>query len=178
VEAEAIARAERAALALAADLLPALSEGLTENAADRICTALLAGLDLEAVAVNGPDRIISSWGDGMEHHPPGGSYRTNLDGRAIARREPAVARTSRQVGCAVVDCPITSGVAAPIIVDGDVVGLLSGWRTGRRPLSRPTIEAITGLAALFAARLHGPAPAAATEQPQPLRSAASLRSDR
>ena len=149
-----MARADRTALALAAELLPSLSDGLTEMSSDRICTALLAGLDIEAVAVNGPDRIIASWGEGMEHHPAGGPYRTSVVGRAIAARGPAVARTLRQVGCAVVGCPLTSGIAAPIIVGGEVVGVLSGWRTQRRPLSRPTIQAIVGLAGLFAARLE------------------------
>lgn len=170
-----MARAERTALALAAELLPSVSDGLTASAGDRICTALLAALDVEAVAVNGPDRIIASWGEGMEHHPAGGMYRTTLVGRALASGRPQVARTSRQVGCAVVECPLTSGVVAPIVVNGRVAGVLSGWRTARRPLARPTVEAITGLAALFAARL---ADDDATERPQPVRSVASLHSDR
>jgi LytS/YehU family sensor histidine kinase len=167
-----MARAERTALALAAELLPSLSDGLTETAGDRICTALLAALDLEAVAINGPDRIIASWGEGMDHHPSGGPYRTAVVGRAIAARRPTVARTTRQIGCAVVDCPLTSGIAAPIVVGGEVEGVLSGWRTQRRPLSRPTIEAIVGLAALFAARLQGGRGQAGDPRPDETRSEA------
>jgi LytS/YehU family sensor histidine kinase len=101
--------------------------------------------------------ILAACGEGMDHHVAGAPYRTRLVGRVLASGEPASARTSRAIGCAVPECPLTAGVAAPIVIDGEPVAVLSAWRTQRRPLGRPTVELVLGLADVIAARLseHG-----------------------
>lgn len=142
------------ALAIVAAILPDLGEGLTLEAADRICGSLRDALHIEGFAINGPEQIIGSCGEGMDHHRPGDRYRTRLIGRVLATGHTAVGRTSRSIGCADPDCPFTGGIAVPVTIDGRIVAVLSAWRTQRRPLSRSTVDILEGLADIFAARLH------------------------
>lgn len=146
------------ALALAAEIIPLVAGGLTAHSAQQVCEALRERAKVDAVALTGGDGVIlAACGEGMEHHVAGAPYRTKLIGRVLSSAVPATARTTRAIGCVVPTCPLTAGVAAPIVVDGRVLGALSAWRTERRPLGRRTIELVVGLADVIAAQLRATA---------------------
>lgn len=142
------------ALTIAAEILPYLSDGLTRDSAERVCATLRERSNADAVGLtHGDGVILATCGDGVEHHAAGGPYRTKLVGRVLTSGEPGTARTARAIGCVVPDCRLTAGIAAPILVDGSAVAVLSAWRIDRHPLGRGTVDLVLGIAGVIAARL-------------------------
>jgi len=129
-------RSTDAGLLLAiAEVLPVLTRGLDPVASGALVKVALRELGCDAAAVVGPDQILAYAGIGGDHHIPGQPYRTLLAGRSLVDGRTVVARGARAVGCAVPNCPLTSGVAAPIKLSGQVAATLVLLRAERRPLS-------------------------------------------
>lgn len=128
-------------LGLLAEALPLLRDGLTRGSADRLADLLLRRLDIDAVSVVDADQVLGRRGSGSDHHRVGDPHRTALTRRVLAGGGAGVARGARAIGCPLPDCPLTSAVVAPLVVDGRTVGALKLYRTGRRPIS-PTLVAV------------------------------------
>lgn len=128
-------------LGLLAEALPLLRDGLTRGSADRLADLLLRRLDVDAVSVVDADQVLGRRGRGSDHHRVGDPHRTALTRQVLAGGGTGVARGARAIGCPLPDCPLTSAVVAPLLVDGRTVGALKLYRTGKRPIS-PTLVAV------------------------------------
>lgn len=116
-------------------ILPNLRRGLNEQSGAEIAGLLQRHLRVDAAAVLNGETVVAYLGEGSDHHGQGRPYRMLVTGRALASRDLVVARGARAVGCAVATCTLTSGVAAPIIVAGEVAGAIVLLNSARHPMS-------------------------------------------
>lgn len=111
-----------------------LTEGLTEEGADKAGKHLLAILGADALAICDGIGLLTWTGTG-EHHRRD-AFAHSADSRSSGRT--AVTPT---VGCADPDCPVRSAVTSPIVSDERVVGTLTAYTTETSPgLARATEE--------------------------------------
>lgn len=141
-------------LELLVEALPLLRDGLTRGSADRLADLLLRCLDVDAVSVVDADQVLGRRGAGSDHHRVGDPHRTALTRRVLAGGGAGVARGARAIGCPLPDCPLTSAVVAPLIVDGRTVGALKLYRTGKRPISPRLVAVAEGLGRLLGVYLE------------------------
>ncbi|GAB3885339.1 histidine kinase [Kibdelosporangium lantanae] len=133
----AVTRATYETLHTAWSAAPPLRGGLTPANARKSVKYLRALLGTQALALTDPNGLLAWDGDGFHCH-----------GHVIVERTMAVMLTGRtqvlgreRLGCTDPDCPARYAVAAPLTIDGRVVGALAGCGAVASPgLVRATVE--------------------------------------
>ncbi len=143
-----------ALLSLLVDALPLLRGGLTPGAADALARLLLRRLKVDAVAVVDGERVLARRGVGSDHHRAGDPHRTALTQRVLARPRTVVAHGREAIGCPHPGCPLTAAVVAPLLVQGQVVGALKLYRSGRGRIGADVVQVARGLARIFGVYLE------------------------
>lgn len=114
-----------------------LRDGLTPAAASKATRQLRSMLGSRAIAITDPDALLSWDGEGAQQH-----------GRTVHRQAEPVLTSGRtvvldedDVQCPDPDCPIRSGVLAPIVAEDRVVAVLGAYGPSVSPgLVRATEE--------------------------------------
>jgi LytS/YehU family sensor histidine kinase len=110
-----------------------LRRGLTPEAARRTAQLLRPVLGGDAIAITDTTQVLAFVGPGADHHLVGGPMRTAVARRAIDRRRTVVVRRAADIGCPDPDCPLRTGVVAPLTVGTRVVGALTVLRVHDEP---------------------------------------------
>jgi two-component system LytT family sensor kinase len=124
-----------------------LRSGLTAEAAGRTAELLRPMLDVDAVGISDRHELLAFVGTGDDHHVPGHSSMA-IATRAMTGARTIVATTGSRVGCRHDDCPLQSGVVAPLIIGSRVVGALGVYRLVPKPPSREVVEGMAGILSL------------------------------
>jgi two-component system LytT family sensor kinase len=142
------------ALALANRTLPYLRRGLTGVTAHKTALVLHEFLQPAAVAIVGGRQILAHVGAGSDHHEPGREPLTRLTHEVLRTGRPAVARTPEAIGCSRPDCPLTSAVIAPLIVQRRLVGSLAIYFGDGQPLTAGKVKMVRAMAQLMSLQLE------------------------
>jgi two-component system LytT family sensor kinase len=113
-----------------------LGDGLTPEGAERAGRHLLSILGAHAVSIADVGSVLSWTGPGDHHRSQalGFGEQTRTSGRTVVHG-------GDDVVCADPDCPIRTGVTAPLVLDDLVVGTLTAWTEHPSPgLARATEE--------------------------------------
>ncbi len=131
-------RADAAELSLeiASRTLPYLRQGLTEASAVKTAQIIYELTKVDSVSITDAARVLAFVGAGDDHHRVGEAIMTQSTHKSIQEKRLVVMYTPEERGCPVADCPLKSGVVAPLFVHGDEVA-------GTIKLSRKEINGVS-----------------------------------
>ena len=125
-----------------------LRRGLTPEAADRTVRLLRPLLGGDAVAITDTSRVLAYVGPGRDHHRPGQDVMTGATARVLAGGRTAVLHTRGELNCPDPDCPLRTGVIAPLAIGGRIIGALKVYRVDFPAPSARTVEGMAGILSL------------------------------
>ncbi|HET9719605.1 MAG TPA: histidine kinase [Solirubrobacteraceae bacterium] len=121
-------RAMQTALHAATVMLPHLRRGLSEETAGRAIAHLRTLTQASAVVLGDRERVLAFEGLGEDHHAAGDPL---IPISAPAREDRL--HVESQVRCEHPDCPLGAAIAAPLLVQGELVGsFVALYGRGRR----------------------------------------------
>ena len=141
-------------LDLLVEALPHLRGGLRTESARFTARLLYERLGLDAASVvSSTDGILGYIGAGSDHHLEGTPHLTDVTRRTLAIGHPYTTTHRDEIGCPVLNCPITSVTIAPFVVRGNVVGALKLYRAGQAMTERD-VRVATGIARVLSVYLE------------------------
>jgi two-component system LytT family sensor kinase len=142
-------RAMQTALHAATVMLPQLRRGLSEESAARAVIHLRTLTQAAAVALGDREAVLAFDGIGSDHH----HARDHLIPISAPAREDRV-HVESQIRCDHPDCPLGAAVAAPLLVQGEMVGsFVALYARGRRVTPDDT-RTVAEAASLVSAQLE------------------------
>lgn len=141
--------AMQTALHAATVMLPHLRRGLSEETAARAIVHLRTLTQASAVALGDRERVLAFDGLGDDHHAAGDPL---IPISAPAREDRL--HVESQIRCAHSDCPLGAAIAAPLLVQGELVGsFVALYARGRRVTPDDT-RTVAEAASLVSAQLE------------------------
>ena len=150
-------RADAAELSLeiASRTLPYLRQGLTEASAVKTAQIIYELTKVDSVSITDAARVLAFVGAGDDHHRVGEAIMTQSTHKSIQEKRLVVMYTPEERGCPVADCPLKSGVVAPLFVHGDeVAGTIKLSRKEINGVSEVDIRLADGLAHLLSVQIQ------------------------
>ncbi len=93
-------------------------------------------------------------GKGDDHHKAGEPIVTQSTKRTIANAGLSIIRTPEDRGCPNPDCPLRSGVVAPLIAHGVVVGTIKLSRSEEAGVGEMDVQLVRGIAQLLSVQIE------------------------
>lgn len=148
------AKAAELSLRIASKTLPYLRHGLNIESAALTAKIIYDLTGVDAVSITDRDRVLAYVGKGSDHHRSGEPILTESTKRAIQQGCLSILYTNEERGCPVRDCPLSSGVAAPLISYGTVAGTVKLSRCGEGEVSEMDIQIASGIAQLLSVQIE------------------------
>jgi two-component system LytT family sensor kinase len=142
-------RAMQAAVHAATVMLPQLRRGLSEETASKAVSHLRTLTQASAVALADGESVLAFDGLGEEHHHSGDA----LAPLAAVSSEDRV-HVEQQVDCSDPFCPLGAAVAAPLVVQGQLVGSLIALYPRGRLVKPDDTRTVAEAASLVSAQLE------------------------
>lgn len=154
-EAERIAvRQSHRVLAAARETVQYLRTGLTPGTAAAVVEIILKNIKVSAVSISDLEKCLAFKGVGEDHHAANDPLKTELTREVIREGTYRVAHRKEEIGCENPECPLSSAVIVPLKVNGETVGTLKLYRSGRRVINVVDVEVALGLATLFSTQIE------------------------
>ncbi|MGQ9525324.1 MAG: histidine kinase [Armatimonadota bacterium] len=134
------------AFAIANRTLPFLRHGLTEESAQHIVQVIRSVADLGAVAITDGQRVLAHVGAGADHHRPGDALPGGPTALALETGTSQVLHSRADIGCQHPNCPLSSGVVAPLFHDERIIGCVHLYGAEGRPVSKDVVGLAVGIA--------------------------------
>lgn len=135
--------------------LPILSKGLDYETADETAKVIMQNTNLDAVGITDTEKILAFRGIGSDHHKPTTPIKTKSTKRALETKGIVIMVDELDIGCAVEDCPLRSGVAVPLKdSSGEVFGVLKLYRKERAMITPFDVEMAKGLANILSLQVE------------------------
>ncbi|SMC69972.1 LytS/YhcK type 5TM receptor domain-containing protein [Sporomusa malonica] len=148
------AKAAELSLRTASKTLPYLRHGLNSRSATETANIIYELTKVDAVSITDREKILAYIGKGSDHHRAGEPILTQSTKRAVAEGTLAVIHTHEERGCPVPDCPLHSGVVAPLIAQGVVVGTIKLSRMQAGGVNEMDIQLARGIAELLSVQIE------------------------
>jgi two-component system LytT family sensor kinase len=147
VGAESAARALR----IAERASSAMTRGLSPEVAAEVARIIHEETGVGAVSVTDTQSVLAFVGIGADHHQVGAAIRSELVRRAVAAHEVVFLDGVREAfRCPIHDdCPLTSALIVPLVVDGEVLGTIKLYEPANKAFLRINRTLGEGLSALF-----------------------------
>lgn len=148
------AKAAELALKIASKTLPHLRQGLNIQSATETAKIVYELTKADAVSITDREKVLGFVGKGAEHHRIGEPILTQSTKRVNAGGGLTVIHSHEERGCPVPDCPLRSGVVAPLVAQGAVVGTIKLSRTQTGEVNEMDIELARGIAQLLSVQIE------------------------
>ena len=123
-----------------------LHEGLNAKTALKIANILRTETKAAAVAITDNEKVLGFVGAGADHHTANSPILTQATKQAIHSRNTLIFNSKAEIGCPDPLCPLTSVIEAPLIVDGQVQGILILYKANDEVITSYEAEIIQGVA--------------------------------
>jgi LytS/YehU family sensor histidine kinase len=123
-----------------------LHEGLNSKTAFMIASILRTETKAAAVAITDNEKVLSFVGIGSEHHKVNEPILTRATQQAMTSRQTLIFNHHEEIGCPNPHCPLTSVIEAPLVVDGQVQGVLKLYKANDEVITAYEAEIIQGIA--------------------------------
>jgi LytS/YehU family sensor histidine kinase len=123
-----------------------LHEGLNAKTAFKIASILRAETKAAAVAITNNETVLSFVGIGADHHMANSPILTRATQQAVNSRQTLIVNSREEIGCPDPLCPLTAVIEAPLIVDGQVQGILKLYKANGEVITPYEAELIQGIA--------------------------------
>lgn len=149
------ADAAELSLEIASRTLPYLRQGLTAESAAVTARIIYDLTKVDSVSITDAHNVLAFVGAGDDHHRVGEPLMTQSTRRAIEERKSVVFYTPEDRGCPVANCPLKSGVAAPLFFQGgEIAGTIKLCRTEINGITEVDIRLADGLAHLLSVQIQ------------------------
>lgn len=148
------AKAADLSLRIASRTLPFLRHGLTIQSARETAKIIYELTKVDAVCITDREFVLAHIGKGSDHHKTGEPILTQSTKHAISDQSLTVLHTPEERGCPFPDCPLHSGVVAPLIVNGVVEGTIKLSRSDEGQVSETDIRMVSGIAELLSVQIE------------------------
>jgi two-component system, LytTR family, sensor histidine kinase LytS len=148
------ARAAELSLEIASRTLPYLRQGLYIDSAQRTAEIIYELTKMDSVSITDREKVLGFVGKGDDHHKIGEPLQTESTKRALNEGNLIVLNTPEDRGCPHEDCPLKSGVVAPLFVNGAVVGTIKLSRSEINSVSEIDIRLADGIANLLSVQIQ------------------------
>lgn len=149
------ADAAELSLEIASRTLPHLRQGLTAQSAEITAQTIYDLTKVDSVSITDAHNVLAFVGAGDDHHRVGEPLMTHSTRRAIEEKKAVVFYTPEDRGCPVPDCPLKSGVAAPLFFQGgEIAGTIKLCRTEVNGVTEVDIRLADGLAHLLSVQIQ------------------------
>ena len=140
-------------LSLAGKTLEAMTEGLTIDAAQKICDLLLPVTDTIAVAITSSTSILGYAGVDKDLNPTNGNIRTAATHRVLDDGTMRIITTAAEIGFPVDRHNINAAIIAPLRQGGEIIGTLKFYYPTPRNLTETQQSIANGFADLLSVQL-------------------------
>ncbi len=147
------ARQTDAMLRLSSTMVDLTSEGLDEEAAQRICEILLPSTQAIAVAITNRDIILGYAGYMEADNPSGAKIRTQATHEVIAEGEPRVIYTREDIGFPEGTKMIEAAIIIPLTVGRDIFGTLKFYYRSARKITETQKSIAQGFGTLLSTQI-------------------------
>ncbi len=149
------ADAAELSLEIASRTLPYLRQGLNEASAAKTACIIKELTGVDSVSITDTKNVLAFVGAGDDHHKVGQPILTQSTRKAIKEKRLVVLYTAEDRGCPVPDCPLNSGVAAPLFSQsGEVAGTIKLSRMENNSVTEVDIRLADGLAHLLSVQIE------------------------
>ncbi|EGO63391.1 histidine kinase internal region [Acetonema longum DSM 6540] len=148
------AKAADLALAIASRTLPYLRHGLNLTSAGETAKIIYQLTKVDAVSITDTEKVLAFVGKGNDHHKAGEPILTRSTQGTIANACLSIIRTAEDRGCPVPGCPLQSGVVAPLVAHGTVVGTVKISRSAESGISEMDVQIARGIAQLLSVQIE------------------------
>lgn len=148
------AQAAELSLEIASRTLPYLRHGLTPASAQKTAEIIHELTKVDAVCITDRETVLAFVGLGDDHHRPGQPISTASTRRVLDEQRLIVLNTAADRGCTMPDCPLQSGVAAPLFSHGEIVGTIKLSRTASNTVGAMDVRLVDGLANLLSVQIQ------------------------
>ncbi len=149
------ADAAELALEIASRTLPYLRQGLNKASAAKTAQIIYELTKVDSVSITDAENVLAFIGAGDDHHRVGEPMITQSTRKAVQEKRLQVLYTPEERGCPVPDCPLKSGVVAPLFFHGDeVAGTIKLSRTEINSVTEVDIRLADGLAHLLSVQIQ------------------------
>lgn len=148
------AKAAQLSLQIASQTLPYLRHGLSLQSAAETAKIIYELTNVDAVSITNREIVLSHIGKGADHHRAGEPIITQSTKRALNEGCLSVLYTNEDRGCPVADCPLSSGVVAPLVANGCVVGTIKLSHSGAGEVSEMEVQIANGVAQLLSVQIE------------------------
>lgn len=148
------AQAAELSLEIASRTLPYLRQGLTPASAQKTAEIIYELTNMDSVAITDQATVLAFVGLGDDHHKPGQPINTASTRKVLEEQKLIVMQTPEDRGCSVADCPLGSGVAAPLFSHGEAVGVIKLSRAAASAMGAMDVQLADGLANLLSVQIQ------------------------
>ncbi len=130
--------------------------GLTIKSAQSVAEIICSEIEADAVAVTDTERVLAFIGEGDDHHIVGQPFITQATKLAMQNQHTVITDDKESIGCPVEDCPLTSVIEAPLLVNNRFQGSIKVYKTGTGVILPYEAELVQGIADFLSLQLlHG-----------------------
>jgi len=130
-----------------------LRQGLSEEVADKLAHELYYELKPAAVAITDDTKVLAFLGYGSDHHVKGKPILTAATTLSKERGETVIATDKGGIGCPHPNCPLTTVVDVPLMINHEFMGSIKIFKINKEPILPYEIELIQGIADFLSLQL-------------------------
>ena len=147
------ARQTDSMLQLSSSTLDVMQDGLTPEAAQKVCELVLPTTAAVAAAITDTEQILGYAGFQAAHNPTGSAIRTQATRDAIANGQMQVLRSAREIGFPEGVDTIQGAIIQPLWVGSNVVGTLKLYYRTPRKMTETQESIAHGLGRLISTQM-------------------------
>lgn len=124
----------------------AFRHGLNENSARKVADLIYSEINADAVAITDVEKTLAFIGQGADHHVVGEIFITQATKRAMEGRQTIIVNDKAGIGCPVTNCPLSTVVATPLVVNNRFQGSIKLYKSGNKIISPYEAKLVQGIA--------------------------------
>jgi len=148
------AKAAELSLQIASLTLPYLRHGLNQTSASATAEIIYKLTKMDAVSISDRNVVLAFIGKGSDHHRAGEPVITQSTRQALSEGHVIILHNPEDRGCPIPDCPLKSGVVAPLVVHGSIVGTIKLSSSNIGEISPMNVRIVSGIAQLLSVQIE------------------------
>jgi len=148
------AQAAELSLEIASRTLPYLRHGLTTKSAQKTADIIFKLTKVDAVSITDREVVLAYVGLGDDHHKVGEPIMTHATKRVLDEGKPMVISSLEARGCPTLNCPLQSGVIAPLLAQGVSIGTIKLSKKQEHDVCELDLRIVDGVANLLSVQIQ------------------------
>jgi two-component system sensor histidine kinase LytS len=148
------ATAAEVSLEIASRTLPYLRHGLTTDSAQKTAEIIFKLTKVASVSITDREVVLAYIGLGDDHHKVSQPIMTSSTKRTIKEGQVLISSSQEERGCPVENCPLHSGVVAPLTAHGMTIGTIKLSKQDDHDIGELDLRMIDGIAKLLSIQIQ------------------------